>query len=274
MSNTNSIKDSYQAIRNSNEDIFRISDKNMINSNQLSKVQLFFKQTNLMIWKNYLVFKRNPKQTFFQIFTPVFVCFILFFLQQILKHYNTAFINKNPEIQELKPLPKCLIPIDCITIGYGIIGDVDDKRIAMVNDLMSIVSEEVGLEINKDIKRVSLGKASDYINYLQSNMNRTQFGVLFCLSSFDYINSSIQIPCNFEFYNTTFNQYTILYNISSTPNGFLSGAALPLPVDLKLMKLKVSLDNAYLNFYSKRKNITITPKINIKIQSYPITANR
>ena len=105
-----------------------------------------------------------------------------------------------------------------------------------------------------------------------NNINKTEYGVLFCLSNFDYAN--IEIPCSFEFYNTTFNLYTLLYNISSAPNGFLTGASLPLPIDAKLLKLKVSLDNAYLNYFSKLKNMSFTPKIDVKYQSYPTTPNR
>jgi len=225
-----------------------------------------------MIWKNYLVFKRNPKQTFFQIFTPIFICLLLFFLQNILNKYNTSFINRDPEIQELKSIERCRAPQDCTTIGYGIIGDPDDERINTINEVIRSVSQEVGLELNKDIKQLTLGRASDYMKYIENNINKTEYGILFCLSSFDY--NGLEIPCEFEFYNTTFNLYTLLYNISSAPNGFLTGAALPLPIDTKLLKLKVSLDNAYLKVFSNIRNLNFTPKIDVKYQSYPSTPNR
>ena len=234
--------------------------------------QLILYQTKLMIWKNYLVFKRTPKQIWFQIFTPLFICLLLFCLQGILNHYNSSFIIKNPDVHELKAIPKCIGPVNCVTIGYGIIGEANDKRIQMVNEVMSLVSKEVGLILEKDIKQLTLGKASDYIRYIQQNVNMTEYGVLFCLSNFDYNN--VEIPCNFEFYNTTFQLYTLLYNITSAPNGFLNSAALPLPVDNKLLKLKVSLDNAYLNIYAKSRNLTVVPKIDVKIQAYPSTPNR
>jgi len=82
---------------------------------------LFWKQANLMIWKNYLVFYRSLKSTIFQILTPVFMCMILIFLQALLDSFSDGMILKNPEIISLPKIDKCRIPEDCITLGYGII---------------------------------------------------------------------------------------------------------------------------------------------------------
>ena len=91
------------------------------NINQKSYFSRFFKQSKLMIWKNYLVSTRNYKPTLFQLITPIAICILLICLQYTLDVYNSHFINKDPEIIELKNVSKCLYPDDCTTIGYGII---------------------------------------------------------------------------------------------------------------------------------------------------------
>jgi hypothetical protein len=81
----------------------------------------FWKQTKLMTWKNYIVFKRNYKQVLSQIVVPISICFLLIILQKIVDVYNGYFINKNPEAKVLQKLAKCVAPGDCVTIGYGLI---------------------------------------------------------------------------------------------------------------------------------------------------------
>ena len=83
--------------------------------------QKLINQTKLMIWKNYLVFSRNIKPTIFQIFTPVLICFILVFLQLIVQKFNSTFIKINPIPKQLDNLGKCHSPVDCVTVGYGIV---------------------------------------------------------------------------------------------------------------------------------------------------------
>lgn len=79
------------------------------------------KQTNLMLWKNYLVFSRNIKPTVFQLLCPMLMCIVLVFLQKICDNFTTSFINKNPISNDLANLEKCIYPDDCTTVGYGVI---------------------------------------------------------------------------------------------------------------------------------------------------------
>jgi hypothetical protein len=81
----------------------------------------FWKQTRLMTWKNYLVFKRNYKQVLFQLLVPVSICILLIFLQKVVDLYNSYFIEKNPLTRQLNNIGRCQIPEDCVTIGYGLI---------------------------------------------------------------------------------------------------------------------------------------------------------
>jgi hypothetical protein len=116
----------YSKYRDSN------ATENEINTNKKFKIQnnkknteycgrILCKQTRLMIWKNYLVFSRNIKPTIFQIFTPIFICIILVFLQVLVNNFNSSFINKEPIQIHLENLHRCEYPSDCATIGYGII---------------------------------------------------------------------------------------------------------------------------------------------------------
>lgn len=81
----------------------------------------FWKQTRLMTWKNYLVFRRSLKPTIFQLLTPVGICMILLMLQSIVNNFSQGFVNKDPEVIPLNSLNKCAYPDDCTTIGYGVI---------------------------------------------------------------------------------------------------------------------------------------------------------
>jgi len=66
-----------------------------------------------------------------------------------------------------------------------------------------------------------------------------------------------------------------LYNVTNSPNWFLSGGHLPMPHDLKLLHLKTAVDNSILRFHSKRKNLDYIPRIqNISTQGYPSVLNR
>jgi hypothetical protein len=137
---------------------------------------------------------------------------------------------------------------------------------------MKYVAQENSLEYNKDVKLLTIGDSNAYLEYLKKNLNKTKFGVVFCLDSLEYFN--VTIPCTFEYYNYTFHMYTVLYNVTNSPNGFLSAAALPLPSYPELTKLKVDLDNAHLKYYADKRGLGFTPKINLTIQSNPITQSR
>lgn len=78
------------------------------------------KQTRLMIWKNYLVFRRNLKITGFQIAVPILICIILVLLNALVKMYSDDVIIIDPPINDLVQVERCLYPSDCITIGYAL----------------------------------------------------------------------------------------------------------------------------------------------------------
>ena len=67
---------------------------------------------------------------------------------------------------------------------------------------MKYVAQENSLEYNKDVKLLTIGHTNAYLEYLKKNLNKTKFGVVFCLDSLEYFN--VTIPCTFEYYNYTF----------------------------------------------------------------------
>lgn len=137
---------------------------------------------------------------------------------------------------------------------------------------MQYVAQANGLEFNKDVKLLTAGDSQAYLNYLQKYQNKTRYGVVFCLDSMEYLN--VTIPCTFEYYNYTFHLYTILYNVTLAPNGFLTSSSLPFPKDPQLAKLKMDMDNGFLHYYANERELNFTPKLNATLQSYPITQNR
>lgn len=147
----------------------------------------------------------------------------------------------------------------------------NDPRIQKIHQIMSYVAEANNLTINTDVKMYTNTTSSSFVNHLSQNLNKTQYGIVFCVDQMDFFNLSI--PCSFEFENKTFNMYTIMYNISNVDNGFLQNFNEPLPKDQQLLQLKLSVDNAYLKYYAQLNNKPV-PKISIQSQAYPSVANR
>jgi hypothetical protein len=137
---------------------------------------------------------------------------------------------------------------------------------------MKYVAEANELDYDRDVKLVTIGNSSEFDNYLMNNKNKTKFGVVFCLDKLDFMN--ISIPCNFEFSSNTLHLYSIYYNVTNSPNGFLSSFALPFPIDPLMTKLKLDLDNAYLDYYAKKNNLPDIPHINATVSTFPLTENR
>jgi hypothetical protein len=98
----------------------RINIKNEQNI-KINGQLLLWQQIRLMTWKNIIVFRRNLKQTLFTILTPIVICLMLVFLQQLVIAYKSDYVSLNPENIELNSLTKCVNPHDCITVGIGII---------------------------------------------------------------------------------------------------------------------------------------------------------
>ena len=86
--------------------------------------------------------------------------------------------------------------------------------------------------------------------------------------------SNISLPCRRE--DGEMNLYTIVYNITAVPNGFMDSFYGPLPIDERLVRLKMVVDNAYLSYYASLGNRQKAPPklFNITTQPYPTPPSR
>jgi hypothetical protein len=137
---------------------------------------------------------------------------------------------------------------------------------------MNYVAKKNNLQFGQDVKQLAVGNSTSFTDYLENNLNKTQYGIVFCIDSMEFLN--ISMPCRFEFINKTFHLYTILYNVTNVPNGFLTSQSMPFPKDPKLSKLKLDMDNAFLEFYSNKTGRVKPPEIKLDLESYPSIQNR
>ena len=243
-----------------------------------------------LVKKTIIVFIRHYKTTILILTSPILICIILMLLQLALETWSVAFIEKNPPIQTLGLIPKCPSPSDCITIMTLVIdrSEKEENR-EEVNTIMKYVSEKNNLNFGSDIiVSESLKNYSMFSNYLNNNKNKTYFGVVFCYDQLDteFYTTKVNIPCKPQYSKEgeIYKFYTIVYNVTNGPNDFLQMPYVPRQKDPKLMKLKLDIDNAYLEiFHNKTKNQNQNkdikddsepPKIDVVYSTYPQTEHR
>ncbi|EGR27398.1 hypothetical protein IMG5_196680, partial [Ichthyophthirius multifiliis] len=138
---------------------------------------------------------------------------------------------------------------------YGIIGN-REKWIDYVLDYVAYVND---LELEKDIRQLTdkniQTNSNQFVNFIHTNPNMTQIGVVFCTSKWSIINDQISIPCQSNQmppYNKKVVMYTIFYNWTLFYRSpYLSGFGKNLQKDWVLLRLKTSIDNAIIDFFSK-----------------------
>lgn len=260
-----------EPINNNNE-----KDNSIFIKNQ-SLCHEFIAHTNLMLKKNFLVFSRSLVFTIFVLITPILACLLLYFIQFLNDHYSSSFVNLNPDIVSLNHLNKCINPDDCITVGYSVITSLKNaKSPEYIENIMKDLSAQNNLVYGNDTKLLTIGTYDDYINYIENHMNKTLYNILFCIDYFVYDETTI--PCNFE-YNDQENTkemyfYTIMYNISNSPNGFMLMPDKPNPTDSQLTRLKITLDEAFLNYFANKTGSNEKKEIKVDLQAYPQSENR
>ena len=207
--------------------------------------------------------------------SPFIICLFLLLLQFGLEKWSGSFIEKNPPKVYIDKIPKCPCPKDCITVK-AIILDKNQKEenINEVNSIMSYVAEKNDLTFKTDIDvDLNLKNYSMLTQYLKNNKNKTSFAVVFC---YDYLDSDfngakVKIPCKPQFTKEgeIYKFYSIVYNMTNGPNDFLIMPYLQRQKDPKLMKLKIDIDNAYLELFHNKSKETEkrTSKIIYKICS-------
>ena len=229
---------------------------------------IFWLQTHLLLWKQYLVFTRNLKSTLFQLFTPVFICIFLVLLQQ-LSNYSTSLMQvKTPDIVSMSKIPKCY-GSGCITVG---IGYTSQSTSPVTRYVLQYLSEHEDLVLNKDIKVIGTNYTST-IDYLSKHQNKTQTAVLFCTGPFTpppnpYYNDTINCLNPIPGYNFTI--YSMLINSTITPMASFLSTEAPQPIDYASLSVKRAIDNALISYYSGGQNSSVT----YQAQAFPAPTER
>lgn len=252
----------------------------------------FVNQVNTLLWKNFLLFSRNLKNTVFQILTPIFALLIVLLLQGLLVYFNKMFINRKADSVELQKLVNCKEYRSsdikrCRTIRYNIYsrnnkkdkdknnndGNKDyipNEIKAYYEDIMKSVALSNDLNFDQDIEFIDTYYGFDLSDYFNQtdNKNLTSYGVSFCYESMDY--AGFPLPCESEYLDINIKQYIISYN-HSLVNDFMANYKTPYSKHDDILKLKIDLDNAILKQESLRKRENNNNKYNDidKSEDYP-----
>lgn len=220
-------------------------------------------------WKNFILIRRNPKNYFGILLSPIVVCLTLFCLQLTVDHVTDLTEVRNPKPVPITKVPKCLSPTGCLSIGYFVIGEKED----WIDEVMQKVAESNELEFGKDVKMVMRGSPADFDQHVQSHRNQTQIAVIFCTSSWQlsYKNFSLSLPCAFEqtvgqrmvFYSLYFNM-TLGFQVP-----YLFKLNTPFPTNHIAISLKRSLDESLLRHFGNDDF-----ELQISSVSFPATANK
>ena len=248
-----------------------------------NKKSIYCTQTVALMKKSFIVLYRHYKTTILVLSSPITTCVILILLQLALETWSTAFIEKNPPTFSIKKITKCPFPKDCITImGLVLDNSGDPKNREEAQNVLKYVSLKNDLSYNKDIVLSNdIKNYTDFAKYLDNNKNKTYFGVIFCYDYLDtvFYSTKLDIPCKPQFApdGKEYKFYTIVYNVTNGPNDFLQMPYEALQKDSLLMKLKIDIDNAFMEMYhnkTRKKKDDPPPKIAVEYSNFPRTEHR
>ena len=250
-----------------------------------NKKSIFCSQTQALMKKTIIVFFRHYKTTILILSSPFIICLILILLQLALVTWSTAFIEKQPPVFDIPKIPKCPFPDDCKTIIALVLDKSEnEKNREEAEQIMKYVSKKNDLIYGTDIiLSEKLKNYEMFAEYLNNNKNKTYFGVIFCYDYLDteFYSTKINIPCKPQFAQKEheYKFYTIVYNVTNGPNDFLQMPYEARQKDPRLMKLKIDIDNAYLDLYHKKTNKNknendTAPEIKVEYSNYPRTEHR
>lgn len=230
---------------------------------------LFFKITFEFTKKNFLLVRRSKRNFYAALLMPIFVCLAIFYIQHLIESTKKLTMTPNPTPVIIQSVPKCSKPVDCISIGYFVIGEKED----WIENVMKKVAENSNLEFNKDVKLLAEGSPSDFSDYIEKNRNMTQIAIIFCTSKWEiaYNNFGTNIPCSFEqIIDKKMIFYSIHYNMTlgfEIPYFFKLNAPYPLnPVAVSLKKL---IDESIIQHFTNKDF-----KLKARTVSYPTTENK
>lgn len=110
-----------------------------------------------LLWKNYLIFKRNLFSFLLLIFSPLIVFVIIAIIQKMANEV-LEYEELNPPIKSTSKLSKCQEE-NCLTFAYGVLG----RKNEWIDYVIKYVAYKHDLDVENDIKLLYEGE--DYINY-------------------------------------------------------------------------------------------------------------
>jgi ABC-type multidrug transport system ATPase subunit len=137
---------------------------------------------------------------------------------------------------------------------------------------MKYVASSQNMTYGTDVRELTAGTYEQYINYFNTNPNKTYLSVMFCIDTLTV--SGVDIPCKFAQQSDELYIYSIAYNFTLAPNSFMLNPALAAYKYEDLFSLKVSLDNAMLSFKAMKSGMNPAPKMDVTYSDYPMPEDR
>ena len=110
-----------------------------------------------LLWKNYLIFKRNFFSFLLLIFSPL-IAFIIIAVIQKMANEVLEYEELDPPIMKTSKISKCQQE-NCITLAYGVLG----RKNEWIDYVIKYVAYKHDLNIEKDTQLLYEGE--DYTNY-------------------------------------------------------------------------------------------------------------
>lgn len=235
-----------------------------------SSIAIFFIHLRVLMWKQYLLFKRNIKSTLFQLLTPVFICIFLLALQQFATYGFMNNVTPHPPTISVSKIPKCF-GSDCITLGIAF---TNKTRTPLSQYVIKHIEENQGLKLGSEMKIIG-ESYEDTIAYIENHLNKTQTIVLFCTGPVEVpeaygVNGTFD--CLKDTPGTNLALYSLIINSTITPLMFFAGFNAPRPVDYASLSVKLAVDSAIYDFYYQGKDQKNA--FTAEYQGFPTTINR
>lgn len=236
---------------------------------ELTTEKRWWLHLKLLLWKNFLLYKRNYRTTVFQILTPIIICIFLVVLQAIADDV-LEYSDVNTHIYSMQTFPKCRGD-GCITLGVGTTGPQNNFTSYILNN----IADRYDLKMHKDIRVISENDPYKFIDYLDKHENKTQVGLMFCTGpvTFTYNDTDYTVECSDNYDNPSIMTYSIVTNSTLIPTMFLGRPNEPASIDFSAIMVKMAVDQAILDYVSERYGREVAD-IELDMQSYPIVRSR
>lgn len=214
----------------------------------------------LMLQKTLITFARNKIPILAQVFCPILWCLCIAYMNSQGSVLNWTLVQQVGPVHDPVPVGKC-VGMNCISIGYSIIGDSDPKvqeqKYTWIDEIMRNVAGRNNLVFQKDVKKLTVGPVKSFTNYLENNPNQTQYSVVWCTDAWTLNEEKgLQMPCTFDNKQRPEEElimYTLWYNKSLQDTPLFKPAQLPVPKNAELIFLQESIDNSILQYLHERE---------------------